>query len=306
MNITIRKDKDMNTISRPTNLFLNLFFIVYCLLCVIPMVLVFMVSITDVKALAIYGFSLFPSEFSFKAYEFIFNTPQFIVNGYKNSLFVTVVGTFISLAMTSLLAYPISRKDFRFRNKITFYLFFTMLFNGGLVPWFILYKNYLHLYDNIWVLIVPYLLSPWNVIMMRTFFSMNVPNEVVESARIDGANDLRIFISIVIKISIPAFATIGLFNTLAYWNDWWLSLLYIVDENKMSLQYLMYKTIRNAEEMAARAIQIQNIGGASAANIPTEPLKMAMAIMGIGPIIFAYPFFQKYFIKGLTIGAIKG
>ena len=229
-----------------------------------------------------------------------------IIRGFKNSLSVTAIGTISSLLITSMIAYPLSRKELKYRNAISFYIFFTMLFSGGLVPWFMVYKNVLNLYNNPAVLVLPYLVNSFNVIIMRTFFKMNIPDEVIESARIDGANDMRIFFSIVVKLSLPAFATIGLFNTLGFWNDWWLSLLFITDERFMTIQYLMYSAIKNMQAIAEKAMIISQYGGMRPSDIPTEAVKMGMAIIGIGPIIFAYPFYQKYFIKGLTLGAVKG
>lgn len=300
------KKRFMNAVSPRVNFILNLIFIIYSAICVAPLVLVFMVSITDEKTLATNGFSFLPKLFSLDAYRFIFNAPDMILNGYKNSILVTVIGTILSLMITSMLAYPLSRKELKYRKAITFFVFFTMLFNGGLVPWFMLYKKYLHLYNTPIVLVVPYLVNVFNVIIMRTFFALNVPDEIIESAKMDGANDIRIFFSMITKISLPAFATIGLFNTLGYWNDWYLSLLFIRDDKFMTIQYLMYSAVKNMQAMAEKAMLISQYGGINPADIPTETVKMGMAIIGMGPIIFAYPFFQKYFVKGLTLGAIKG
>lgn len=300
----ISKNYRGNSVTGLTNVLMNLFFIIYSIICVAPLLLVLIVSLTDESVLLENGFSFFPKKMSLMAYKFVFDHPEKIINGYAISIFTTVVGTVISLLITSMLAYVLSRRDFKYRNYISFYVFFTMLMSGGLVPWFILYKNYLHLFNNIWVLIIPNLLNAWNVIIMRTFFSTTVPPEVVESAKIDGANELKIFFSIIVKISLPAFATIGLFTSLAYWNDWWLSLLFIVDENKMNLQYLMYKVIRNMQ--AVVSLSQNSRGDINLADLPTESSKMATAIIAIGPIIMAYPFVQKYFVKGLTIGAVKG
>jgi putative aldouronate transport system permease protein len=181
-----------------------------------------------------------------------------------------------------------------------------MLFQGGLVPWYILYTQYLKLQNNPAVLIIPALVNAFNVLIMKTFFTINLHDSILESARIDGASEPRIFFKIVIPLSKPAIATIGLFSVLAYWNDWYLCLLYITDDKYYNLQYSMYQALRTAEYLTSSHALSMNNSSSELAKIPGETLRMAMAILGIGPIIFAYPFFQKYFIKGLTIGAVKG
>ncbi|WP_331436829.1 carbohydrate ABC transporter permease [Gordoniibacillus kamchatkensis] len=231
---------------------------------------------------------------------------QAIAKGYGISILVTVLGSLLGLLITALFAYPLSRRDFSLRNFFSFYVFFTMLFNGGLVPWYLVYTKMFDLRDSIFALIVPNLLmSAFFVLMMRTFFQTTIHPSIIESASIDGAGELRIFFRIVLPLSLPVLATIGLFYVLGYWNDWFNSLVFMNDSDKVNLQYLMYKTMMNLQFLVANA---QNNTNASAeiAKIPNETIRMAMCIVGMGPIVLAYPFFQKYFVKGLTIGAVKG
>ncbi len=286
-------------------LLLHLIFIVYVAVTLIPLLLVLVISFTDERTLAINGYSLFPEKFSLAAYTFLFNDPSTILNAYLITVFVTVVGTSVSLFLTALYAYPLSRKDFPFRTGLTFYVFFTMLFGGGLVPWYLVYTKFLGINDSLLALIVPgLLLGGWNIIIMRTFFTNTIPPELIECAQMDGASEFRIFFQIILRLSLPVLATIGLFTTLAYWNDWWNSLIFINNRSLYSLQYLLNKILMDINV-------IFNTPGNSnqtrlLALIPHETVRMAMAVIGIGPIILAYPFFQKYIIQGLTIGAVKG
>lgn len=299
------KEFNLNRVSFKSNLLMNIFFVFYSIACIAPFILVIMVSLTDEESLLTYGYNFFPNKISISSYFYLFSEPEKILRGYGITIIVTLIGTILSLAMTALYAYPISRKTFKYRNTFSFLIFFTMLFNGGLIPWYILYTRYLHLNDTIMALIVPGILNTFNVLIMRTYFSTNIPDSIIESAKIDGASEFRTFLTIVIPLAKPVFATIGLFNTLSYWNDWWLSLIFINDNNLVSLQYLMYKVMLTINALTNGLTQSRGISG-SIQNIPTESTRMAMAIVGIGPIVFAYPFFQKYFIKGLTIGAVKG
>ena len=264
-----------------------------------------MVSITDEKSIRVNGYSFLPEKFSLSSYHYLLSDPTSLLRAYGVTIFVTVAGTLSSLFFTALLAYPLSRKDFPYRDKLAFYIFFTILFNGGLVPWYLVYTNLFDFRDSLLALIVPgLLLNGFNVLIMRTFFANTIPAAIIESAQIDGAGELRIFFQLILPLSIPVLATIGLFTTLGYWNEWFNSLVFISDAHLFSLQYLMTKTLLNINFLAENT---QNSNSAKLlADMPTETVRMAMAIMGIGPIIFAYPFFQKYLVKGLTVGAIKG
>ncbi|HEY9060536.1 MAG TPA: carbohydrate ABC transporter permease [Pseudobacteroides sp.] len=302
----INESLSLNSISPTTNLIINAAFIVYCIFCIAPLILVFMVSITDQTSLAINGYSFFPSKTSFDAYRYLFNDVEKLLRSYGVTIFTCVVGTFFCVLFTMLYAYPISRKSFKYRNFFSFFMFFTMLFQGGLVPWYIMYTKYLHLQDNIIALIMPAVMNAFYVLIAKTFFTINLPDSVLEAARIDGASEFKIFYTIVIPMSTPVIATIALFSFLSYWNDWYLCLLFINDPQYYNLQYSMYQALRSLQFLTSSLASASGNTTSALANVPGETLRMAMAIIGIGPIIFAYPFFQRYFIKGLTIGAVKG
>jgi putative aldouronate transport system permease protein len=293
-----------------SQLLINLFFIAVALACILPLILVLGVSFSDENTILLNGFKFIPEKFSLKAYEYLFNDYGQLLRSYGISFFVTIVGTLVSLTMIALYAYPLSRRDLKYRHVFAFFIFFTLLFNGGLVPWYLVYVKILHLKDTIWALIMPLLLSPFFVIIMRTFFDTTIPISILESAKIDGANEWTIFRKIVLPLSLPVLATIGLFDTLLYWNDWFLSVVFITDNKTVSLQYLMINTILNIQFFLSNSTALGAIsnagGGNSVLDIPGRTLQMAMGVLGIGPIVFAYPFFQKYFVRGLTIGAIKG
>ena len=282
----------------------NLIFILFALLCVVPVLLVFAVSITSEGALESSGYTLFPSEITWNAYKYIFESTGQIINAYKITIIVTVLGTFLSLAITTLYAYPISRPELKYRNFFTFFLFFTMIFSGGLIPTYMVYVNMLHMKNTIWALIVPSMMGAWNVLVMKSFFSSSIPNEVIESVKIDGAGDFMIFLKFVLPLSLPGLATITLFTSVAYWNDWMLPLYYITDDELFNLQYLLYSIMNNIEYLTENASRMGM--GIMAEEIPSESARMAMCILALGPVVLVYPFLQKYFIKGLTIGAIKG
>ncbi|MBP3965675.1 carbohydrate ABC transporter permease [Paenibacillus lignilyticus] len=296
-----------NAISKRSNYLIGAVFWLYTIACVFPLVLIIAVSFTDEMSILKDGYQLFPKVYSTMAYQLLFEDSAQIVRSYGISLFVTIVGTMLSLLLTAAFAYPISRKELPYRNSFTFFIFFTMLFNGGLVPWYLVYVKYLHLGDSIWALIVPMLVQPFNILIMRTFFQTTIPGALLEAATIDGAGEFKIFYSIVLPLSLPVIATIALFNTLMYWNDWFLSLIFISDNATVSVQYLMYKTMLNIQYLTSnvQASEALTRGGGTL-HLPSEAIRMAMAVIGIGPIILAYPFFQSYFVKGLTIGAVKG
>lgn len=270
------------------------------LLCIIPLWLVVSASLTAENVLTLHGYGLFPKEFSLDAYRYILNDSKQLFDSYVVTIVVTIGGTITALLLTALLSYPLSRPDFMFKSSFSFYIFFTMLFNGGLVPFYILVSQYLHLKDSIWALIIPYLIQPFNVLLMRTFFA-TIPISLVESAKIDGAGDVYIFRKIIIPLSTPVMATVGLFISLIYWNDWYLGLLFIEDRKLLPLQYLLMTLMTNIEVMSSNT----QLGG-ELLRIPSESARMAMAVLAIGPIACIYMFFQKYFVQGLTVGAVKG
>lgn len=294
-------------VSKRSGVVIHAFFIFYAALCILPLILVLSISLSDETTVIANGYRFIPETFSVSAYEFLFKDMDQIIRSYGVSIFVTVVGTIISVALTACYAYPLSRSDLPYRGFFAFFIFFTMLFNGGLVPWYLVYVNLLDLKNTIWVLIMPMLMSPFFVLVMRTFFSSSIPMSILESARVDGAGEFRTFVRIVLPLSLPVLATVALFSTLNYWNDWYLSMIFISDNKTISLQYLMYRTLLDIQYLTSNsnvASQISSQGGML--DLPNKTLQMAMAVVGIGPIVLAYPFFQRYFIKGLTVGAVKG
>lgn len=297
--------KDYTKISFSSNIILNIIMIILSLSCILPIILVFAISITDESIVTQYGYSFIPQKISFESYAFVFKDVMVVLRAYGISIFVTLVGSLMSLIIISMYAYPISRKDFKYRKQFTFFVFFTMLFNGGMVPWYMVYVNVLHINDTFMALILPYLVTPMYVLIMRTYFSSSIPESIIEAAKMDGASEFQIFRRIVIPLSKPCIATIGLFNVLTYWNDWYASLMFINNEKLFNLQYLMYRVDKSIIYLSSNASSISNASEIMA-NLPSQTARMAMAVVAIGPIILAYPFFQRYFISGLTIGSIKG
>nr|WP_285852424.1 carbohydrate ABC transporter permease [Paenibacillus lactis] len=283
-----------------------MFFWAFTFVSLIPFILVFMVSISSEDSILQNGYSLFPSQISFAAYQFLFNDFSEIAKAYGVTILSTLVGTVVSLFITALFAYPLSRPELPFRRTLSFYIFFTMLFGGGMVPWYITYVNMFDLKNTIMAMIIPnLLLSAFNVLLMRSFFASSIPESVVESATIDGASEMKIFFKIVVPLSLPIMATIGLFNTLAYWNDWYNCMLFIDKPELYNIQYLMTKTLTNIQYLLMKSNSSAQVGELLA-TMPRETVRMALAIVGIAPLMFAYPFFQKYYISGITTGAVKG
>lgn len=281
---------------------INAFFTLLSIAIIIPLLLVVSISLTQESALLKSGYHLIPQKFSFTAYELILQSPKQLLTAYGVTVFVTAIGTIISVLLTSMLAYSISRKDYRYRRVTTLFVFFTMLFNGGLVPFYILVTQYLHLKDSIWALIIPYLLNPFYVLIMKGFLD-KLPQEIFESAKMDGASELRIFATIVLPLSLPALATVGLFISFIYWNDWWLGLLFVNEPKLVPLQLLLYR-IMNTIEFLTNNINLVNVQ-IDLASFPSLSARMAMAVLAAGPMMFIFPFFQRYFVAGLTVGSVK-
>jgi len=292
-------------ISLFSNIVFNGFFIFVTLACVLPLLLVIMASITDDMTLRLEGYTLFPSKISFTAYEFVFRRGDAIVRAFMNSIGITLVGTVVGTFIMALYAYPLSRANFKHRKGFTWYVLITMLFSGGLVPWYIMYTQVLGLLDTMAALIIPYTMSAWYVLIMRTFYKTALPEEIVESARIDGANEFKIFFSIALPLSTAGIATIGLFTMLAYWNDWYLPLIFARSDSLDTIQNYLRRILENVQFLARMAGQLGSIT-VPVKDLPSETIRMAIAVVAVGPIVFAYPFFQRYFVKGLTIGAVKG
>lgn len=278
---------------------IHLIFIATCIFCILPLLLVLSVSLTNEGSIYKNGYHLIPEIFSFKAYEFIFSGSSPVLNSYFVTTIVTIVGTFIHLYMTSMLAYGLSRKEVKYSKGLSFYVFFCLLFSGGMLPWYILLTKYLHMKDTIFVLIVPYLVSSVNVLIMKNFFK-GIPNSIIEAARIDGSTEYNTFLKIVMPISKPVFATIGLFVAVFYWNDWMTSSLFINNTKLYSLQFLLQSIMNNIAYLQGNPM-LEKVG----TNLPDETARMATCILAVLPIVVAYPFIQKYFEKGLTVGAVK-
>ncbi|MFC0214573.1 carbohydrate ABC transporter permease [Paenibacillus chartarius] len=271
------------------------------IVCLLPFLLIVSGSFTSESSIMREGFGFWPKEFSLGAYAFALSNPQTYINAYGLTISLTVVGTALGLFVSAMTAYVLQRKDFEWRNGFAFYFYFTTLFNGGLVPWYILMVNYLHMKDTYWALLLPPLLNVFYILILRTFLS-SIPDAITESAKIDGAGDFTIFVKLILPLSKPALATIGLFTALTYWNDWFNSLLFVQSDKLYTLQYLLYKTLGNLEGVR----KLMEVSGMKIADLPGESLKMALAIIVTGPIIFLYPFVQRFFVQGLTIGAVKG
>lgn len=289
--------------SKTGQIVLNIVFIVMCALILYPFALVVAVSFTDEATIINEGYKMIPSVFSLEAYKYVFKNPTSVLNAYK----VTAIFSFAVMAgaviLQSCIAYAISNKRLKGRMGISFYLYFTMLFSGGLVPSYILMTQYLHLDDTIWIYILPALISPWNIFMIRTQFQ-SLPDGLLEAARVDGASQYRTLFQIVIPLSKPVLATVALTTFLGKWNDWNTAMLYINDDKLISLQYMLQRIMQNIQMLQTESAQAAGI--ANYADIPSETVRMAMAVVVAGPALFIFPFFQKYFVKGLTVGSVKG
>jgi putative aldouronate transport system permease protein len=274
-------------------------------LSILPFLLLLISSFTDEATILNNGYSFFPAKFSLKAYEYLYQQSSLIVNGYKITILMTVVGTILSLIITIGLAYPLSRKELPFRNFFNFMVFFTLLFNGGLVPTYLMYTQAFHVKNTMWALLIPSLLmNGYNVIFARTYFQTNIPDAIIEAATVDGAGKLKTFGMIVLPLSFPIMATVGLFEAIGYWNDWYNGLIYLTKPELFSLQNILNRMMTDLQFLASTNLGANS--GSSTMNVPTTGMRMAIAVIGIVPIIIAYPFFQKYFVKGITLGAVKG
>ena len=280
----------------------NIIFVICSIACIIPVITVLSVSFSNESDIYQYGYRIIIKEFTTLAYEYLFKNPEQIINSYLVTTFVSFVGMFLSLLVMSAMAYPLSRLDFRFRNKISFFLFFTMLFSGGMVPWYMVVSG-LHINNTLLVLILPYLVNPWYIFLLRTFMQ-SISKEIVESAYIDGAREWRIFLTIILPLSKPGLASVGIFVLLAYWNDWWLAMMFITKDNLLPLQYLLARIMANIQFLTENISNMPS--GVNRSEIPGETIRMAVCVIAAGPMLFIFPFFQKYFTKGLTVGAIKG
>lgn len=285
---------------------INLYFIVTSLLFIVPFILIISASFTDEQTLLNEGYGLFPSVFSVEAYKYVFRNPQQLIDSYKVTIIYSLAATFLGVIVMSMMAYPLSRQNYRYKKPVTFFIFFTMLFSGGLIPTYIWVTRYLHLGDTIWVYILPNLVNAFHIIVIRTFFQ-GLPPSLMESAKIDGAREIQIFFKIVIPLSKPVIATISLLTLLARWNDWNTALIYIKSKELYSLQYLLQKILREAQFVKEMADSAPVAGiDLDISKLPSETIRFAMCMVAAGPMLVVFPFFQKYFAKGLTVGAVKG
>ncbi|MGX7352409.1 ABC transporter permease [Enterococcus canis] len=288
------------------NLIFNILIALFAISCVIPFFFVIIISVTSEGSLAANGYRFWPEEFSLDAYRYIFQGAMSgrIIHALGVSVFITVVGTIVNATMTSLYAYVISRSNFPFRKFFTVFALITMLFSPGMVANYLVMTNMLQLKDTIWALILPLALGPFNILVMRTFFKKTIPDSIIESARIDGASEMKIFIDIVLPLAVPGIATISLFAALGYWNDWFNALLYIQKDSLVPLQYLLMK-IQNNLEFLSRSTDMGAAAQQSLGALPSESARMAIVVLSTLPIALTYPFFQRYFVGGLTIGGVK-
>ncbi|BCJ96872.1 sugar ABC transporter permease [Anaerocolumna cellulosilytica] len=297
----IKVKKIMGREEKVMKAFFYIIITAFALICLFPFLLMITSSFMNEKEIITEGYKLFPKEINFSAYKFLFNNSKNLISSYGVTITIAVVGTLLGLFFMSMAGYVLCRKDFKYRNQIAFFIYFTTLFSGGLIPSYILMVNGLGLKDSIWSMILPGLMSPWSIFLMRNFMKA-IPDSLYESGAIDGAGDFYIYWKVFVPLAKPSLATIGLFLTLGYWNEWYNAMLYIQSSKKYPLQYFLQRIVTQANVQ----LLIQQGITVSTADLPSESIKMATAVVAIGPIILVYPFVQKYFVSGLTVGAVKG
>jgi putative aldouronate transport system permease protein len=306
----VKKVRHSNKIKKSSDVIaLNIISYAFCgiiaLVCLIPFVMIVSGSFSSEKAILQNGFSILPQQFSLEAYKTVFKDPIVILRAYCTTICLTIVGTVVGLLLQTMTAYVLSRKDFEWRNAFSLFFYFTTLFSGGLVPYFILITQTLNLRDNYLALLLPLIFSVYNLLIMKSYI-MGIPDSLIEAAKIDGGGEFLILFKIVLPLIKPALATVGLFIALAYWNDWYNAMLYIKSEEKYPLQYFLYQRVNNIEAYKKLLSNAAASSVASAVSLPTQTLKMALTVVVTGPIVLAYPLAQKYFVQGITIGAVKG
>lgn len=280
--------------------------LILAIVCILPIILIIVASFTDETTLLANGYRFFPQKYGLEAYVYLLKQSVMMLRAYKISILVTVIGTLASLVLSTTFAYPLSRKDFKYRNIFSFLVFFTMLFSGGIVPSYMMWTKFFHIKDTIWALIIPsYLMNAFNILLIRNYYSNNIPDALVEAARIDGASEFLTFRRVIVPLSVPVIATVGLFTGLAYWNDWINGLYYINDPGLYSIQNLLIRLMNNIQYLNSGAAAGIVSGGTTGA-LPSTSVRMAIAVVGVIPVVAAYPFLQKYLIRGTVIGAVKG
>jgi len=293
-----------NRVSPVSNALYSALFILIAAVCVLPVLFVIIISFTSEQSIGVHGYSFFPKELSVSSYKYVWNMRDLVGRSFLNSIGITIVGTCLGVILTATMGYTLSRRNYKFRNFYTWFIFIPMLFRGGTLASYVVNTQIMHLKDTYWALILPICCSTFNIIIMRTFFTTTVPDEMIESGKIDGANQLRIFVQLVLPICLPAIATIALFLTFAYWNEWFHASIYISSTRSdlFPLQYVLVSIEQKIQWL------INNAGNVSAdaQDVPSETMRMAIVVIAVVPIMFSYPFFQKYYISGLTVGAVKG
>lgn len=276
--------------------------VLVAIVCLVPFYMLVISSFTSEQAIITQGYSFVPrvNDFSLDAYRMVFKNPMKILNAYKNTFIVTGFGTFASLLLSSMGAYTLFRKEVKYRNALAFFLYFTTLFNGGLLSYYLTITRYLNLQNTMWIMILSPMFNVMYILILRNFINGSIPSALMDAARIDGAGDFRVYVQIVLPLSKPALASIGLFIALNYWNDWWTPMMFVERSSMHPLQYTLYQILSSVNFAASMVDSVPQV------NLPKESLKLAMTVVAVGPIILAYPFVQKYFVSGITIGSVKG
>ena len=286
-----------------TSIWVHLFFIVFAIICIVPFVTVISASFSNETDLALYGFSVLPREVDLTAYAYLFRNPEMIINAYVVTIIITAAGTFFGVLFMAMAAYCLARSNFRYTKALTFFIFFPTLFSGGMVPSYIINTQYLHLTDNLLALILPSLINVFHVIMLRTFFKQ-LPESLFEAAKVDGASEYYIFAKIALPLSKPVIATVAFLGALTKWNEWYNAMLYIRSDELVPLQYMLQRMMMNIQTLLDAMQYAPSM--VDITDLPGENLRMAMLVVAIGPMMLFFPFFQKYFTKGMTVGAVKG
>lgn len=297
----IKKGKDVILL----NVLAYTFCSIIALMCLVPFVMILSASFSSEAAISANGFSILPQDFSLEAYKNVFQEPMVIVRAYATTILLTISGTTIGLLIQTMTAYVLSRKDFEWRNGFSFFFYFTTLFSGGLVPTYVLYTQTLNLKDNYLALLLPLVFSVYNLLIMKSYIS-GIPDTLIDAAKMDGCGEFKTLFQIIMPLIKPALATVGLFIALSYWNDWYNAMLYIKNEDMYPLQYFLYQKVNNIEAYKKMIANNASASAVSAMTLPTQTLKMALTVVVTGPIILAFPLVQKYFVQGITIGAVKG
>jgi len=302
--MTKTKKYRINKVSRASEVLFHILVGGFAAICIIPFIFIIIIAFTGADSLRTIGYSFFPTEVTMVNFNAAFELGDQLWRSFYNSIFITVVGTFFALLVSIMYAYGLYRQNYPLKRFFMFLMFFTMLFGGGLVPFVIVIRNLLNLGDTIWAMIVPMLMAPFHVIILRTFYKTCIPESLLDAANIDGCGEFRTLFSIVVPLAKPGIATVGLLTAIGFWNDWWHALLFVRDRTLIPLQFLLMEMQRNME-FIRRNLAMIGAEHIDFATLPTQGLRMALAVIIVVPIAFAYPFFQRYIISGMTIGAVK-